>query len=222
MGGLLAGLGVGFYLLKTNGYLEYASLEAEKTRFLELMRQRPWTVGIGFFVVYAIACCLPPPLAAGMTMLAGVMYGIGPGLAMCVVSASTGGVLAFYSARYLFKNMVRTWVGPHRLRVMDHRVADEGLYYVLFLRGVGLLPFFLVSLAMGLTHIRLRVFVAGTLVGMLPISSLLVTSGAQLAKIKEPSDLFSPAMVAVFGLMGGLTLLPIVLKNRKIKEISQP
>ena len=84
----------------------------------------------------------------------------------------------------------------------------RGFNYLLFLRLVPVFPFFLINLAAGLTRLPLRVFVTGTLIGIIPGGFVYVNAGASLATITSLAGVASPRVLGSFALLGLFALLP--------------
>ncbi|MDH4121809.1 MAG: TVP38/TMEM64 family protein [Deltaproteobacteria bacterium] len=200
------------YGLDLPALVTHQALEAQKERLINLYHRQPWGFSLVFFSLYALACALPPPLAAGMTMLAGILFGWVWGLVLCVLAATGGASLGFFSARYLFGGWVARRMGT-RLDKVNLQVSRHGLSFLLFLRMVSVVPFFLVNLTMGVTPLPYRVFMVGTMVGMLPITWVLVTAGQELGRVSRPEDIFTPRLLVLFMALGAMALLPVAWKT---------
>ena len=70
-----------------------------------------------------------------------------------------------------------------------------------------LFPFFLINLAMGLTHIKLLTYYGVSQLGMLFGTVVYVNAGTQLARIDKLSDVASPGLLASLALLGVFPLL---------------
>ena len=94
-----------------------------------------------------------------------------------------------------------------RVAAIDRGIERDGAFYLLSLRLIPLVPFFLINLAMGLTRMRLGTFFLVSQVGMLPGTLVFVNAGTQLAAIRSTSDILSPALIGSFVLLG---LFPLI------------
>ncbi|MDX1376337.1 MAG: VTT domain-containing protein, partial [Burkholderiales bacterium] len=91
--------------------------------------------------------------------LAAFVYALGGALA--------GAVLGFGLGHVLGRDAVRRLAGA-RVNALSQRLAQRGLIAVVAVRVVPVAPFTVVNVVAGASHIRLRDFVAGTLLGMAP------------------------------------------------------
>lgn len=76
-----------------------------------------------------------------------------------------------------------------------------------------MIPYWLVNLAMGLTAIRPRTYIALTVAGLLPATFIYVTAGTQLVTIDSASDIVSANLVVTLLL---LSLFPLLAKGARV------
>jgi uncharacterized membrane protein YdjX (TVP38/TMEM64 family) len=168
-------------------------------------------------VVYAAATALSLPVGVWLTLACGFLFGRWVGTAVVVVAASTGAALAFLAARYVLADALRARLGP-RLAAVARGFGENGFSYLLFLRLVPVFPFWLVNVAPALTPIRLRTFWAATVIGIVPGTFVFANLGVSLARIEEPRDLVGGRTLAALGMLGALSLLPVVVKRLRIRR----
>jgi pyruvate/2-oxoglutarate dehydrogenase complex dihydrolipoamide dehydrogenase (E3) component len=89
-------------------------------------------------------------------------------------------------------------------------VQRAGWLYLLSLRLIPVVPFFLINLTMGLTSLRTRTFYLASQLGMLVGTAVYVNAGIQLGNLRSLSDVASPALLGSFALLG---LFPLVLRR---------
>ena len=155
---------------------------------------------------------LTPALAPGtlLATTAGLAFGVAEGLAVALVGATTGGLLAFLIARRTASSAVAHLEGE-RLRGLQERVARRGFLTVAAARAAPGVPTTLLNYACGLSRVRLRDFVAGTLVGGTPrIFGYAALGGSG-------GDLTSPLGLVGLGVMAAMTLagLGVVAARRR-------
>jgi pyruvate/2-oxoglutarate dehydrogenase complex dihydrolipoamide dehydrogenase (E3) component/uncharacterized membrane protein YdjX (TVP38/TMEM64 family) len=200
---VLAVLGL-YAVLDLGAYLNLPALQASLAAMRALYAQSPLWVLLGFGVVYALATAMPLPVAAALTLAAGAWFGLLWGVLVVSMASTLGATLAMLSARYLLRDWVQARWG-HRLEPLQRGIARNGAWYLLSLRLMPLLPFFLLNVGMGLTRIRLFTYVWVSQVGMLLGTLVYVNAGTQLAQITSAQAVFSPA---VLGALALLALLP--------------
>jgi pyruvate/2-oxoglutarate dehydrogenase complex dihydrolipoamide dehydrogenase (E3) component/uncharacterized membrane protein YdjX (TVP38/TMEM64 family) len=156
----------------------------------------------GFFLVYVLTTALSFPGAVILTLAAGAVFGLWPGLLLVSFASSMGATLAFLGARYLLRDWVQERFGK-RLEAVDRGIEKDGIFYLLTLRLNPAVPFFLVNLGMGLTRVRAGTYYIVSQIGMLPGTFVYVNAGTQLGGIESLGDIASP------GLIGSLVLLSL-------------
>ncbi len=224
IGLLLAGVGL-FLALDLHRYLTLEQLRQSHTRLLELRAAQPLLLIGGFFLGYVALTALSLPGAAIMTLAAGAVFSLAVGTVLVSFASTIGGTLAFLVSRTLLRDLVRRRYAE-RMRKVEEGFSREGGFYLLALRLVPVVPFFLVNLLMGLTPISTLRFFLISQVGMLPGTLVYVNAGTQLAKVQSPGDIFSPLLILSFTLLGLFPLLArrllTLLRRRQQRRTPPP
>lgn len=197
-----------FIGLDLGRYLTLASLKANKDALQAYTASHYALSVIVFVAAYCVQTALSLPGAVMFTLTGGFLFGTALGTVYVNLGATSGAVLAFLVARYLFRDAVERRFGP-KLEAI-HRGFDRNAFnYLLTLRLIPLFPFFLVNLASGLTRIRLSTYTAATAVGIIPASIVYANAGSQLGNIDSLNDIASPGVLGAFALLGLLALVPV-------------
>lgn len=159
-----------------------------------------------YVAVYVVGTVLLVP-GAVLTVAGGLLFGTLWGGLLTLVAATVGATLAFRGARWVGRGPVERLAGP-RIGAVDQWLGDRGLLAVLTLRLVPLVPFSLANYAAGLTGIRLRDYVVGTAVGIVPGTFAYAALGASV------TDPGSAQFVAAVGGLVLLTVLGVLLSRR--------
>jgi uncharacterized membrane protein YdjX (TVP38/TMEM64 family) len=130
-----------------------------------------------------------------------------------VTAATVGATLVFLAARYIFADAARKRLGDLGNRINAGFTANA-FQYMLFLRLVPLVPFFLVNLASAFTTIPVRTYILATLVGVIPATFVFVNLGQTLSQIESLEGLVSAQTLGALALLGLLALLPVAWKRR--------
>lgn len=162
-----------------------------------------------FFAVYALCAALPLPVPTVMSLLAGALFGRAAGTAVAALAYTTGVTVAFLAARWLLRERVRRRAGAW-LRRVERGVARDGALYLLALRLMPSVPFFLVNVLMALTPIRTRTYALASGVGVLPATFLYAGVGTELAGLRSPSDALSAPLVAS---LAALAVVPLLARK---------
>jgi uncharacterized membrane protein YdjX (TVP38/TMEM64 family) len=206
LGGLLVLAVVLFYALGLDRYLSWRSVRANLDGLQAWAGERPVEAVLLYAAAYTAVTALSLPVAAGLSLLSGALFGLALGVVVVSFSSTLGASLAFLSSRYLFRDWVRRRLG-HRLEAIDRGVERDGAYYLFTLRLVPAFPFFVINLALGLTPMRLRTFWWVSQLGMLPATVVYVYAGRQLGNIESPGDVFSWPVLLSLALLGVTPLL---------------
>jgi uncharacterized membrane protein YdjX (TVP38/TMEM64 family) len=169
----------GLWIFTPTGWIESAlnfvrSLGAEGT--------------IAYVLVFVIATIMLVP-STPFVLAAGFLYGVVTGTIVVVVASILSAVISFLMARY----RLRSWIGERlqrypRLLAFDDALEREGLKMVLLMRLQPVfLPFVYLNMALGLTKVRWRDFIVGSLLGMLPGQIAYVYGGSLIRSISELS-----------------------------------
>jgi len=190
---------------------QYLSLEVLKERqqqLNQLFNNNPWTMFAICFAIYVIVTALSLPGAAILTLASGAIFGLGWGLLLASFASSLGALLAFLSARFVLRDWVEQKFGE-RLKTINSGMKRDGAFYLLSLRLVPILPFFVINLAMGLTQIKSWTFYWISQLGMLLGTLAYVNAGTQLAQIQSLNDVLSANLLGAFALLG---IMPLIAK----------
>lgn len=205
-----------FFYFDLGRYLTLESLKANRQALIQYYATHQASTVAGFMALYILQTALLLPGAAILSLAAGAIFGSLAGTFYAVVAATVGATLAFVVTRYLLRDLVLDKFGP-KLEGLNRELETRGFNYLLFLRLVPLFPFFLINLAAGLTRLPLRVFVPGTLIGIIPGGFVFVNAGASLATINSLSDVASPRVLGSFALLGLFALVPVIYGKVKKK-----
>ncbi len=148
---------------------------------------------IAFVAVYAALTVGLLPGAA-LSLAAGAIFGVGLGTVVTVLGATIGATLAFLIGRRLSRGSVEAITGG-QLQRLDRHLAERGFASVLLVRLVPLVPFNALNYAAGATGLRLRDYVGGTVIGILPGSVAFTAAGDGAGSPGSP--LFIGALVAL-------------------------
>jgi pyruvate/2-oxoglutarate dehydrogenase complex dihydrolipoamide dehydrogenase (E3) component/uncharacterized membrane protein YdjX (TVP38/TMEM64 family) len=205
---VLAAAVAAFFLFDLGRYFSLDALKAQQAELSAFVERQPAVAIGGFFLVYVAVTALSLPGAAIMTLAAGAIFGLLLGTLVVSFASAIGASLAFLSSRYVLRDWVRSRFGK-RLGAIDRGIASDGAFYLLTLRLIPAVPFFLINLSMGLTAMRLATFYIVSQIGMLAGTLVYVNAGTQLAAIETTGDILSPALIGSFVLLG---LFPLIAK----------
>ena len=136
---------------------------------LEQASDSRWGV-IGFIVLYALLVIAFAPGTVA-TITAAAIFGFTTGLVVSMTGASLGATGAFMISRALGRDGVVALLGD-RLSRIDDFLGEREFVSILVLRLLPIVPFNGLNYAAGLSSVRLRNYVAATVLGILPGTTL--------------------------------------------------
>lgn len=193
------------------GQLSLASLADREEQLRQLHGDRPALVYGVAFLLYTTVTALSLPVATTLTVLYAWLFHLIPAVVLVSFASTLGACMAFLLSRYLFRDLIRARFGQ-RLDAMDVQLKKEGVFYLLTLRLLPIVPFFIVNLVMGLTPISVRSFWWASQLGMLPATLIYCYAGTTLPNLKQlaeqgPQSLVSGRILFALALLG---IFPIV------------
>jgi len=159
-----------------------------------------------FFVAEVILVALSIPVATGLSVLAGVLFGRWLGTLVVSLASTFGAWLAMLTARYLLRDSIRRRLESRprwsrALEAFDRGIERDGWFYLLLIRLTPVFPFFLINILAGLTRIRSSTYWWTTQLGMLPMTFVVVSAGAEVGEAESFRDLLSFERLWPLGLL---------------------
>lgn len=198
-----------FFLLGLHRYLSWESVRGHFDALQATAREHLGLALGMYFFCYVAVTGLSLPFATVLTLLGGALFGLWLGTAVVSVASTLGATLAFLASRFLFRDWVQRRFA-NRLRRINQGVEQDGAWYLLMLRLVVAVPFFLINLGMGLTPMRTTTFLLVSWLGMLPATFLYVSVGRGLGELESPRGVLSWEVLVPLALLG---IVPVVLRR---------
>jgi len=215
-GGRDRAVAVGAVALAAGAAAAAASWDGWPVSFEEFVRHRellasavasrPFPAAL-LYLLLVVSTAFFLPGAIVLTVAGGALFGLGRGVALCVGGFVLGATGAFLLARHAFGRALQQR-HAERFRGFNEELARHGVHYLLALRVIPAMPFFLTNYLAGLTRLRTRTFVWTTAAGMLPGTVAYCFAGSEIAGVDAPGQLLSPRVAASLALVGVLALLP--------------
>ncbi len=192
-------------------YLNFGYLKAQRKELLLFVENHYLQAVMAFIFLY-IGTALFLPGALVLTVAGGMLFGTIPAMIYVNIGATAGALLAFLLARAV----IGGWFQERfkgELRRFNSEVTMHGHYYLLMLRILPIVPFFVVNYCAGITKTPLRTFIWTTSLGVLPGSLIYTLTGHQLATVEAVADFFSWKTITILALLSLLPLLPVILHH---------
>lgn len=161
----------------------------------------PWGPVFFALVVAGSKVVLVPGII--FTLGGGFLFGVFNGLLYVLIGTALGASISFFIGKYLCKNWVNAQLAKHaRTRRFAQIIAGEGIRFITLTRMVPFFPFKLSNYIFGATDVPYRKFIAGTCIGIVPISFANVYAGSlasDLTALGTEAVLESPLTWALYG-----------------------
>lgn len=211
-----------FYLMGWGEYLSVKRL-SEFQQDSQNWIEANWLLSIGLFIgLYTSLVAISFPGASFLTLASGMLFGLWWGTGATVIGATLGATLIFLLARSSLGGFLRDRASGFLAKLRDGFERQAG-WYLLSLRLVPLVPFWVLNIVAGAMNMRVAPYIFATFFGIIPGSFIYVSigngAGEVLARGKdfEIQSLFTqPQLFLPLIGLALLSLLP-VLAGRFIK-----
>jgi uncharacterized membrane protein YdjX (TVP38/TMEM64 family) len=213
-----AALVAGWLALGLQRQFNWSTLAAHQTELRAWVASSPLLAGAAYCATYVALIALSLPVGGLLTITGGLLFGAVLGALLAVSAASCGAILLFLLARGALAPALARRAGP----LMDGVRAGlqrDGFSYLLAIRLLPAVPFWLGNLAPALVGMRLAPFAAATVLGIMPAASVLAWLGAGVGDVLAAGgqpDLSilgtKPVLLPLLGL-SALSLIPVVWRR---------
>lgn len=203
--------------------LSFEALAAHRSDLCAFVDARPAASAAGFATLYAGAIAVGLPIAVLFTVGGGFLFGTVGGGMLSAVGATLGALGVFLAARTAAGDAIARRAGP-RLKGFEAGFRRDAFSYLLVLRLVPLFPFWLVNIVPAVLGVRVRTYVAATVLGMLPGAFVYASVGAGLGAVIDSGNrpdldiLFTPQVLLPILGLAALALLPVVMRRFRRTE----
>jgi len=138
---------------------------AERARAL---RGAPYAIPL-FLLAYAVAGTLGVP-GSILTLIGGAVFGFGLGTLLNWTGATIGAIGGYWLARFLGREAIER-IGGRKIYALERLADAHAFSTVLRLRLIPVVPFNALNFACGLVGLDFASYVAGTVIGDLPVTA---------------------------------------------------
>lgn len=199
LGLILAALGLA-YALGLQRSLSFEALAAHRAVLADFVAARPVLAPLLYVLAYVAVVAFSLPGGAVMTLAGGFLFGPWLGAAAAVMAATLGACALFLAARHALAETLARRAGP-LLEKVRTGLQRDGFWYLLSLRLLPVVPFWLLNLAPALVGMRLLPYAAATFLGIIPGTAVFAGIGAGLGQVFDAggtpdlSIIFSPGIL---------------------------
>lgn len=206
----LALLAVAWRWTPLNEWLNLDSLVA----FARSLEHLPLTP-VAVVVCYVIAGLVMVPVTL-LIAVTGIVFGPLEGSVYALGGSVLSAAVSFGVGHWLGRDAVARMLGP-RMNRLTKRIARQGILAMIVIRMLPIAPFTVVNVVAGISPIRLRDYLIGTALGMLPGIVITITFVHHLAEaVRRPSVGTVSILIAV-----GVLLLTLAVGLQKLLRAKQ-
>lgn len=223
---LIAGL-IAFFALGLHNYLSFEILR-ENTEMLSLWVERSYILAASAYIlVYVIVVAFSLPGGAVMSMTGGFLFGWIAGIFYILIGATIGATVLFLAAKTALGDALRNRT-KGAIRKLEDGFRENAFNYLLFLRLVPALPFWIVNLVPAFLGVSLRTYVLATFIGIIPGAAVYSSIGNGLGAVFDEGGtpdlglIFNPQILIPIIALAVLALVPVLYQNyAKAKSMAE-
>jgi uncharacterized membrane protein YdjX (TVP38/TMEM64 family) len=202
------------------GRLSIDSVKANRGELIAFVHAHPAESLLVYLAVYVATVALSLPTALILTLTGGFLFGPWIGGTTAAAGCTLGATIVFLIARLTAGDAVEARTGP-RVRALAEEIKKDAFFYLLTLRLIPVMPFWLTNVAAGLIAIRVSTFFTATLIGIWPVAVIYAGVGSGLGSLFDTGQPFSlhslitpKVLLPLIGL-AVLSVLPILYQRRR-------
>jgi uncharacterized membrane protein YdjX (TVP38/TMEM64 family) len=209
---LLVAVAVLAYAFGLQRWLSFESLAAHRATLTGFVSNAPVLAALLFLAAYLLVVAFSLPGGAVMSVTGGFLFGPWLGAALTVVGATLGACALFLAARHALAETLARRAGPLLARLREE-LRRDGFWYLLALRLIPVVPFWLCNLAPALAGMPFPAYAAATFLGIIPGTVVFTGIGAGLGQVLDAggrpdlSAVFSPGILLPLAGLAALSLL---------------
>ena len=224
LAGIVAIAAMGAFFLRD--FFTFEAL-AENREALLSWRDANYVLAVLVFIaLYIVVVAFSLPGAAVMTLGGGFLFGLFPGALYNVLGATIGALAIFSAVKlglgdYLHQKFLADNEDGKEtfLEKMNKEIQESETSYLLILRLVPAIPFFLANLAPAFLGVSFRKFALTTFFGIVPGSVVYTSVGAGLGDVFAAGEAPNLSIIFEWHILGPilglvvLAALPIIIKK---------
>ncbi len=204
-----------WYTGLTDQLLQWVKINRDM--LVQLVAERYMLSILVYWMIYAVLIALSLPMASVMNITGGFLFGTLLGSVYATIGATIGATISFWIVRAFLGRLVQKHYA-HRFQAFNQALARSGTRYLVTVHFIAVIPFFVVTMLVGLTNVSTWTFIWTTAVGIIPSVVICAFAGQQLTTIEHASDVFSANVILSFVLLALLAVLPPFAQRLRKKE----
>jgi uncharacterized membrane protein YdjX (TVP38/TMEM64 family) len=214
---LLVGGVLGAIALGLDGQLGLDAIVRHHAHLASFVSGKPLLASVLFMALYAFAVAISLPGVQILAVVGGWLFGWLHGTIYVAVAGTIAASAVFLLARSALAHSLRERAGPAMQRFANG-FRDNAASLVFVLHLIPLFPYAIVNTLPAAFGVRLRTFVFGAFLGVLPSTLLFAQFGSGLGEVLAQgsairlSSLLTPQILFALAGLGALALLPALYR----------
>jgi uncharacterized membrane protein YdjX (TVP38/TMEM64 family) len=215
-------------LFVVDQFFSFEVLKAKREIINHFVQEHSFLTPLIFMTIYTISMALAIPDGFFLSVVAGFIFPEYIGIVYVLISEMAGTLIFFLTVRHTLTDYWHKKAGP-LLNKLEKGFKENQVSYLLFLRFVHLIPFWLLNLASAYFRVPIWTFTWTTFLGFIPLAFIYTQAGSGLGKILATQDSFSISAVLsekfliILICLGLFALLPVFIKLfKKLRGPKKP
>lgn len=215
---LLAGAGLAWW--QFGGLLSFQSLAENREALIGWRDQNYALAVLAYLGVYAVVVGFSIPGAVFITLAGGFMFGLAAGTVMTVLGATMGASAIFFAVKLGFGDAFHARLSQSNgvLSRFEQGLRKNEISFLLLIRLVPVVPFFIANLAPAMLGVGYRNYVLTTFFGIMPGTAVFTSVGAGLGEVfarggaPDLGIIFEWHVLGPLLALAGLSALPVIIR----------
>lgn len=157
-----------------------------------LVERHYWTALALYTGLFTLLVLTTLPVGTVFCLAGGFLFGLSAGASAGLLAATGGALLTVLLVRGLGGGHLRERLSQGQIEAWLKLLERDATWFLILLRLIPVVPFFLVNAAAGLTRIPLLQFGLATLVGLAPTTLIYAAIGRGLDSVSQARELAGP------------------------------
>lgn len=169
-----------WHITNVKHYINLQTIKDNQQLLLMFIHKRPIFSGIMYSIIFFIVTLTALPATLALLTIGGFLFGTLAGSLYALAAMLASSVTIFTLSKRMFGDYVQHKYA-HELTRFNNNFKHYGFYYLIIVRAIPIIPFFIVNAAAGFTRMGTTTFIVSTLIGMLPTIISCCYLGSQCA-----------------------------------------
>lgn len=175
-------------------HLSLHELRDSRASLHAFVRTHGLEAALAYLAVYVGVISLSLPGALIMTLTGGFLFGPWVGALLADLGCSSGAMVVYAVCRLTVGDSLDRRLTP-KIKAFEEGFRQNAFLYLLTLRLIPVMPFWLINLAAGLLGAPARAFIVATVMGILPAALIYASLGAGLDGMFNRGEPLGPQLL---------------------------